>query len=525
MNALVSSRAESRIDPSVRLGLLLAGGSLLGGLLAGELVSSGHASAVFGLSAVILPVFLWKRPEFGPTVLLAGGLLVEQFGYTVGARSGAATAQIPLFHGTGGLHISPADILLALLFGIYAAKSGMGSVRTWPRSATNTAMCCLFAAVVYGLVIGKIHGGTLRFAFTEVRPFVYLVATFVLASVLVTTRTALRAALWAIVIAVGIKAGQGLLLFMSVRHLSVRPDAVLGHEEALFFSLFFLLTLALWLFELRGPLRTTATCLAPVVLAGDLANTRRAAWLVLGVGLLTLLTVSYAVLPRRRRVAGRILLGLVLVCSVYLPVYWNKSGGLAQPARAIHSAVSPTTRDASSDLYRIQEDENLWFNIRQSKVIGKGFGVPIDYALPIEDISDIDPLITYIPHNGVLYILMRMGILGAIAFWSMLGVSIVFACRLARAADRELAVVGALVAAVLVSYAFEGHTDQGFFFYRVAFVVGTLLGLAEAARRMLPASIRAVEPAPLPAPSPRSHARPAIRLLRSPRPSPRPVEP
>ena len=374
MNALVSSRAESRVDPSVRLGLLLAGGSLLGGLLAGELVSSGHASAVFGLSAVILPVFLWKRPEFGPTVLLAGGLLVEQFGYTVGARSGAATAQIPLFHGTGGLHISPADILLALLFGIYAAKSGMGSVRTWPRSATNTAMCCLFAAVVYGLVIGKIHGGTLRFAFTEVRPFVYLVATFVLASVLVTTRTALRAALWAIVIAVGIKAGQGLLLFMSVRHLSVRPDAVLGHEEALFFSLFFLLTLALWLFELRGPLRTTATCLAPVVLAGDLANTRRAAWLVLGVGLLTLLTVSYAVLPRRRRVAGRILLGLVLVCSVYLPVYWNKSGGLAQPARAIHSAVSPTTRDASSDLYRIQEDENLWFNIRQSKVIGKGFG-------------------------------------------------------------------------------------------------------------------------------------------------------
>jgi O-antigen ligase len=257
--------------------------------------------------------------------------------------------------------------------------------------------------------------------------------------------------------------------------------------------------LSLWLFEVRGTLRTTATWLVPVVLAGDLANTRRAAWLVLGVGVLTLLAVAAAVLPRRRRVVGRILVGLVLVSSVYIPAYWNKTGGLAQPARAVRSAVAPSSeRDQSSDLYRIQEDENLWFNIREAKVIGKGFGVPINYALPIEDISDIDPFIKYIPHNGVLYVLMRMGIFGAIAFWSLLGLAILYGCRLARAVDRELAVVGAVVVAIVVAYAFEGHTDQGFFYYRVAFVMGTLLGLAEAARRMVPAGRRRLraEPAP-----------------------------
>jgi O-Antigen ligase len=490
--------ASSRADSSVRLGVFLAGGSILGGLLAGQLVATGHSAAVFGFAAIILPVLLWKRPEFAPTVLLVAALTVEQFPYTVGTRAGAATAQIPLFHGTGGLHISPADILLALTFGIYVAKMGMGTVRPWPRSVTTTTMWCLLAAVVYGIAIGKMHGGQLRFAFTEIRPYVYLVATFFLASVLVTTRAALRSVLWAIVIAVGFKAGQGFLLFLSVRHYAVRPEAVLGHEEALLFSLFFLLTLALWLFDVRGPLRTTATWLFPLVLLGDLANTRRAAWLILGVGVITMIAVCYAVLPERRRVAGRILMILLAVCAVYLPAFWNKTGGLAQPARAIHSAISPSKRDASSDLYRIQEDENLWHNIRQGKVIGKGFGVPIDYALPIEDISDIDPLITYVPHDGVLYILMRMGIFGAIAFWSMLGVAILFACRLARAFDRELAVVGALTTAVLVAYSFEGHTDQGFFFYRIAFVVGTLLGLAEAARRIASPSIQAValEPGP-----------------------------
>jgi peptidoglycan/LPS O-acetylase OafA/YrhL len=79
-----------------------------------------------------------------------------------------------------------------------------------------------------------------------------------------------------------------------------------------------------------------------------------------------------------------------------------------------------------------------------------------------------------------------MGLLGAIAFWSLLGLAIVYGCRLARSVERELAVVGAVVVAMVVAYAFEGHTDQGFFYYRVAFVMGTLLGLAEAARRMLP---------------------------------------
>ena len=79
---------------------------------------------------------------------------------------------------------------------------------------------------------------------------------------------------------------------------------------------------------------------------------------------------------------------------------------------------------------------------------------------------------------------MRMGIPGAIVFWSVLAVAIISAGRLARSRDREFAALGALVAAAVVGYAFEGAVDQGFFFYRIAFVVGTLLGLLHAARRL-----------------------------------------
>jgi hypothetical protein len=45
-------------------------------------------------------------------------------------------------------------------------------------------------------------------------------------------------------------------------------------------------------------------------------------------------------------------------------------------------------------------------------------------------------------------------------------------------------VLGALVVSALVGYALQGYNDQGFFLYRVAFVIGSLLGVCEAALRL-----------------------------------------
>ncbi len=121
-----------------------------------------------------------------------------------------------------------------------------------------------------------------------------------------------------------------------------RPEAVLGHEESFFFALLAFLVLALWLWRRRGPAAGD----------GDGAHARRR--------------------PRRprqrppRRVAGprrraaddrrRSGCGRCpsagtscgaaspsrsSVSVVYFPAYWNKTGGLAQPARALRSMVAP----------------------------------------------------------------------------------------------------------------------------------------------------------------------------------------
>jgi hypothetical protein len=481
----VEPRSSSRQPPSGDLQSLVVLGGLVLVLLVVQLVTGGKSPFMWALALVLLPFLFVQRPALGPVVLLVAALAIEQFGYTVGPQAGAITSKIPLFHGIGSFHVNAADLLLLVLVSVAVAKRSTGEARPWPKTPLAKSIYVVFGFVILGVLVGKMHGGQLRYAFTETRPFAYLLATFVLAYALLTTREAIRMIFWALVATETFKAVQGLLLFSEVRHYAIRPDAVLGHEEGVFFGLFVLLTMALWIFDVpMGRLRKTATWVTPIVLAGDLANTRRAAWLVLAGGLITLLAVAYRVLPHRRPLVGKIAGAIAIGLMIYLPAYWNKSGGLAQPARAIHSVIKPSVRDASSDLYRIQEDANLQINIREGKPLGRGFGVPIDYVLPIQDISSIDPLIKYIPHNGILYIQMRMGFLGAIAFWSMIGIAIIGACRLARSHDRELAMIGALTAALIVAYVFEGATDQGFFYYRVAFVIGTFLGLCEAARQL-----------------------------------------
>ena len=66
----------------------------------------------------------------------------------------------------------------------------------WPKRG-------LVGLVLVGVAVGLSHHGQLRFGLTEVRPFFYLMATFLFASMLVTSRVAIRAVLWVLVVGIG----------------------------------------------------------------------------------------------------------------------------------------------------------------------------------------------------------------------------------------------------------------------------------------------------------------------------------
>ena len=316
---------------------LLSALSVLIGLVSGTAGSAGLAGALFALLAIALIVALWKRPELSPIVVLVAALTIEQFPFTTGqpgATPGMAptpsnyTDRLPLFHGLGGgLHVSPADLLLLALLTIWVLKRETAATTSVPRSATTYAVAAVVLAAFVGLAVGQAHGGELRTALTEVRPYMYLAIAYLVATVFTTRLSVLHTAMWAIVLGSGFKAAQALHSFLGVRNQIPRPDFIVGHEEALFFSLFILLTACLWIFRVPGPLRTTATALLPLVLMADLVNSRRAAWLILGGELIALSIVTMVALPARRRFMAKVLAVVRRRLGRLLP-------GLLEPQRA-----------------------------------------------------------------------------------------------------------------------------------------------------------------------------------------------
>ncbi|MEA2670490.1 MAG: hypothetical protein QOG45_710 [Chloroflexota bacterium] len=465
-------------------GLLLA---LVAGPAIGLLDSQGLAAVVAVVVCMLLAMLLWRIPVSAVLMPAAAALVIEQFPLEFADR---LTEHVLVFRslnttGLSGLFVTPSELLLATAVLIWLVRGMARRDLSLPRSALAAGLATLVLFIAAAAVHGMATGGQLRIVINEVRPFLYVPVLYLLASQLLRTRGQVWSLLWVVVLATGFKGIQGSYRSLLLAGLQPARESVLGHEEAVFFSIFILVTAGLWLFRIKGRLRLVATLLLPFVVNADLANQRRTAWVILPIGLVLLLVSAWVHCTAQRR---RILaFGLVAAAlsGLYLGVFWSSSSTAAQPARAIRSAFAPSTRDGNSDQYRVIENLDLGIDIRQSTPLGLGFGRPIPHPVPLpNDASDLDPLIDYVPHNGVLYEWLRTGIGGALALWFVIGAAAVVACRVVRVADHRLALMGAVGLCTIAAYVVEGWYDQGLMTYRVAFLVGCVLGSLEAARRI-----------------------------------------
>ena len=432
-----------------------------------------------------VPFVIWKAMHRAVYLLLASATVIEQLPYAVGSHKGVFTASIPWWRTfTHGMILFPVEIFLAIVLLVWAVKAGADRSFGLPRSPTFTMLKIFWGFIFLGVGVGLSHGAKLKFDLWEIRSWLYLTLALLLAAAFLRTRRSIETLLWVFVLGSGFKGVQGTIVFFSyARAMHPRPEAILGHEEAFFFGLFCVITCCLWLYGIRGALRRVATVLLPFVVVANLANARRAAWLILGLSILTVSVIAVATLPHRRKFLIRALVLFAIGLTFYLPAYWNHNGSLAQPARAIRSEFSPDQRDMASNLYRQQEDFNLISGIKTSGLLGTGFGIPIVYT-DITNISNIDPMIDFIPHNGLLWIWLRIGMQGEIAFWCLVAVTLARACALARAPDRRMALFGTVVAAAIVAYIVDGYVDMGLAEFRIAVAMGCLIGGMEAASRL-----------------------------------------
>jgi hypothetical protein len=476
-----------RIQAFAACALLVVLAAVLGPL-GGIMSESGHGFAILAVVGLFVPVLFWKVPPSPVVVAALAATSIERF---PDAGADSITAKVPLFRslsdtiGLSGVTLTPYELLLILALLIWLAR-GVADRRIRLRaSPMGVGVMVLLGIAIAMELFGLARGGVFHISLWELRPFLYLAITYLLASQLLSKRAALEAVLWGVVIGTGLKGLEGAeRVFTVVMVTTPRPDAILEHDESFFFSVFIVLTLVLWIYGKRGNLRRVATFFLPFVVAADLGNNRRAAWVMLPAMLIAVGVIAYTRMPERRKVIAWVMGVLLATSSAYVLVYRNSTSLEGEPAHAVWSQFQPDPRDANSNLYRQLENANLAIDIKGAAFTGTGFGVPIAHPIPIFDASNIDPLINFIPHNNVLYVWLRLGTLGAIAFWWLIGAAIVAACRLARLPDRDFGVLGTLAATVVMAYLVQGWLDVGITSFRIVTLVGCLLGAVAAAHRM-----------------------------------------
>jgi O-antigen ligase/polysaccharide polymerase Wzy-like membrane protein len=469
------------------LAVLAAVVGAVAGVAAAQL-TFGSATAIALLAALVVVVVVWIAPWTGVIGLVAAGTVIEQFPLANEGAFTDGTDRIVLFQslntgaGLGGIFATPFELFLGLLLAVWLIKGFANRSLRLPNSALGLSVGAFALLVALGWVRGVTGGGSFQDALLELRPWLYLTIAFVAASQLITKPEQVKVLLAVLAAGVGIKGIQGVITLLT--HLGTRPQAILAHEESFFFGLYIAILAGLWLLPIKGRLRGFMTLLFPFVLAADIANQRRTAWAIAAAVLVTVFILCFLGFPERRRM---IAMFAVLGC-VMGAIYWigfsNDPGLLGQPARALISQIAPSYRDQQSNQYRTVENVDLGIAIRQSTPFGTGFGHPIPQAVPNVDISNIDSFISYLPHNGVLYVWLRLGVPGIAVFWLLIGVALMTAIgAFRRRSDPVTLLIGLTVAAALVAYLVQGFYDMGLYWFRIAAVMGCLLGALEASRR------------------------------------------
>jgi len=464
-------RQQQSIGIILALVIVLAVGAAL-------FVVGWPAAAVLG--AFALGTWLVVRPRHGLYAMLASVVIV-----TGASGLPVVKTATPMYRGIDDLlgpgavvTFSPLELGMGLMIlGTLLQSRHTHSLRLgeffWP-------LALLTGILLFGLVRGSRTGGDSVIAFHEIRALLYLLPLYFLTINLVRERRhfiELAAVLGTAVVAMSVGALWTHLSTIRPGELTTALDLTFSHENALFASLI-VIAMASMLIWGRG-FGPRAILVIPGILglSAILVMKRRVGVVGLDAGLVLL---SLVLLRSNWRMFISVMPILLVAAIIYLGAYWNATGGLGQGARAVRTVIGQeaATEDLSSKRYRERESFNVESNIRWQPFWGSGFGKPYQMPLPLPDLTSFWPFQRYVPHNTILWVWMKGGLLAFIALLTLFGHALLRGMALGRKRLDPLLRAWATVAAasVLIVFLF-GWQDLGLTSLRALPVFGFCLGL------------------------------------------------
>jgi O-antigen ligase len=457
---------------------------LCGGLIARGLSPVVPLLALIAGAATLAIAWVLRHPELGLYGIIGIALIFEEFSI-LGLPS--FTADTYLYSTLAFFTPLPLPIRVIELFLLVALGATLVSAlaRTGPpiyRGGLFIPAMLLAAAVIAAMVWGMVGGlGASPFsgkiAWVEGRGLLYLVVAYVLASTLLTNRRRIDVAVWLFVALVGVKGLQGVVRFIAVARRGDAVETIIAHEDVIVLSAFLLLAVSVAAFGGDRRLRVAIFLLLPPVAFTLLASRRRLGIIVFLVGALV---VGAAMLRAKPVVVLKALPVLAMLLVIYCAAFWNASGPLGEPIRAVRSQfVATSEEDRLSNEFRRLENINIEANIRSAPITGIGLGRQYTFAVEQPDLDRTGFLYwRYITHNSIFWIWMKLGLPGFLIFWYLIGSAIARGLiTFRRLPDGTTKAVALVVVASVVMFVLFAYGDVGITLARPMILMGCLLGL------------------------------------------------
>jgi hypothetical protein len=466
--------------------LLLVAGSCLLGLI--QVATDGKVLASVAFLAVVCIVVLSSyRLDWGFYLFLGMVLVFDQFAET---EFSSFTAKLGYFSNLKAIQylpyfnsgvVTPFELhfllLLFLWFVLICARKDyqLRAPAVW--FVATVFFLWLIALFEYGLQ----NKGDLMAALWEVRALFYLGLMVFFVPQIIQTREQVQNVVWVWILGVSFKALEGTYRFVRQGFGMAGYDAMLNHEDPLFFITLLFLLCGLVLFGVKSRQRRFLTVMAIPMLIGFYVGNRRAAYGSLAASLLTFVSV----LPGKQLWKFlKIVIPVAGLIAVYTIVFWDSEGGWATPIRQVRSGFEDEeeqlgTRNYYSNLYRKLENYNLAVTVQQTPLIGIGFGTRYEQPLSLVRIGY--SLRDFMAHNNVVWLLVKIGGIGFFFFWLLLDS---YACRatslLHRINDPYLKVLCAVVIVGIINQIVAAYFDLHLVRYRTMLLMGILMGLLPA---------------------------------------------
>ncbi len=463
---------------------LLAGIALAAVLLSlFNLFLEGNAAATLGLVLVILLLGVsLLRPTLSLYALVFFALAIEQH-----APAGSWTEKIPYhvnvsgaYPMLSGLSMNPLEVhLLFIIVGLLLRHLILR--QEWAPILVPKSLLLYIGSIIFFIAYGVFRGGSMFPALWETRGILYLAILMLVVPQIVRTRKQVNHVFGAIIAGITFRILEVNFLYASAGFSLEGSDGMGNHEDAGFFAVLVVFAIALYALKVENiSLRKAVTVLVIPALIAIVASDRRTAYPVIGAAAVLLV---FLLSQEAHRKLMRYAWKAVIVAVLYIGVGWNVRGSYAifGPVKNIREGLAgdeaaEAGASYTSNLYRKVENYDLYRMAREQPILGYGYGSLVDYFLPVPVTWDLG---VYIPHNQILGVLAKTGIVGFTIFiYFYLSILAEIGRGFKESAqDPYLQAVLAFVGAAIVNHIVFSFFDIILTYFRCNILLGTLLGI------------------------------------------------